>query len=308
MPQTSIFCFATGLLGLAMAHSGLAQTPPARSPVSTAASSTVSLTRQYHEGEKLGYHMRATNKGRYSATAYEADVNCVTKKDAAGIFSEECAWSDLVVNGSPVLLSAAAQSLRQTLSLDANATPMVPDLSQVIPLIGPITDLLTFYSDLWLANKLQQLHHAGDHFYFARGTPNSWADGNYVLLGQDSIDFDLTLAEKNEQGIATLVVRHVVPKEPQIKLTADWMKAPVADAPNNWVEVEKSGEGKFSAEIGKETFDVRIKVAGDGKILSATLDNPVEVLERDCTDAELTHCGDPARYQIKRQIDLTLLH
>src|SRR5580700_1083773 len=308
MPRTSTFCFAAGFLGLATAYSGLAQTPPARSPVATALSSTVSLTRQYHEGEKLGYHMRATNEGRYSTTAYEADVNCVVKKDASGIFSEECAWSSLVVNGKPVELSAAAQNLRQTLSLDANATPTVPDLTQVIPLIGPITDLLTFYSDLWLANKLQQLRRAGDHFYFARGTPNSWADGNYVLLGQDSIDFDLTLAEKNEQGIATLVVRHVVPKEPQIKLTADWMKPPVADAPNNWVEVEKSGEGKFSAEIGKETFDVRLKVAGDGKILSATLDNPIEVLERDCTDAELAHCGEPARYQIKRQIDLALLH
>jgi len=308
MPRTSVSFFATGLLGFAMAHPGLAQTPLARSPVSPATSSAVSLTRQYHESEKLGYHMRATNKGRYSTTAYEADVNCTVKKDAAGIFSEECAWSNLVVNGKSVELSAAAQNLRQTLSLDANATPTVPDLSQVIPLIGPITDLLTFYSDLWLANKLQQLHRVGDHFYFARGTPNSWADGNYVLLGQDSIDFDLTLAEKNDQGVATLVVRHVVPKEPQIKLGADWMKTPVADTPNNWVEVEKSGDGKFSAEIGKETFDVQVKVAGDGKILSATLDNPVEVLERDCTDADLTHCGDPARYQIKRQIELTLLH
>jgi hypothetical protein len=86
------------------------------------------------------------------------------------------------------------------------------------------------------------------------------------------------------------------------------MKAPVAGTPNNWVEVEKSGDGKFSAEIGKETFDVRLSIAADGKILSATLDNPVEVLERDCTEAELTHCGDPASYEIKRHIELTLAH
>jgi hypothetical protein len=72
------------------------------------------------------------------------------------------------------------------------------------------------------------------------------------------------------------------------------------------VEVEKNGDGKLSAEVGKETFDVRLKVAKEGKLLFATMDNPIEVLARDCTDAELAHCGDPVHYQINRQIELTL--
>lgn len=289
---------------LTATHAGEAQTA-GDVTVKRTPPDTVSLTRHYQAGEKLGYHMKATNKGRYSTTEYKADVNCMVKKDAAGVSVEECAWSNLVVNGRAIALSPAPLSLRQIVSLDPGSTPSVPDLSQATQLIGPITDLLTFYSDLWLANKLDQLHHAGDRFYFARGTPNSWADGNYVLLGEDSIDFDLKLTDASSQGIATLEVRHVPPAQPQIKLPAEWMKAPVADTPNNWVEVEKSGDGKFSAEVGKETFDVQIKVAADGKILSATMDNPVEVLERDCSDAQLMHCGDPARYQIKRQIELT---
>jgi hypothetical protein len=40
-------------------------------------------------------------------------------------------------------------------------------------------DLLTIYSDLWLANKMGIFSKAGDHFYFKSGTPNSWADGNH---------------------------------------------------------------------------------------------------------------------------------
>ena len=296
------------LLILTMPCLSLAQAPSDATSTSSPPPAPLSLARHYQFGEKFAYHMTASNKGRYATKAYEADVDCEVKKDAAGTFTEECAWSNLIVNKNPITLSAAAQSFRQTLSLDPNTSPSVPDLSQVLPLIGPITDLLTFYSDLWLANKLGQLHHAGGHFHFERGTPNSWADGNYVLLGQDSIDFDLSLVDESPQGIATLVIRHVVPAQPQIKLPADWMKAPVAGTPNNWVEVEKSGDGKFSAEIGKETFDVRLSIAADGKILSATLDNPVEVLERDCTEAELTHCGDPASYEIKRHIELTLAH
>ena len=83
------------------------------------------------------------------------------------------------------------------------------------------------------------------------------------------------------------------------------MSASVADTPNNWVEVSKTQEGKFSAQVGKETFVARIKISlADGRIISATLDNPVEVLERVCTDAALTSCGEPVRYQIRRQIEI----
>lgn len=289
--------------------SSVAQTSPdaTKSSGKSDKSEPISLSRSYREGETLAYHMKATNKGRSETKRYEADVNCVVKKDPVGIFAEECAWSNLMVNGQPTVLSPAAQSFRQTVSLDSKSTPAVPDLSQVIPLVGPITDLLTFYSDLWLANRTNQLHRSGDHFYFEHGTPNSWADGSYVLLGQDSIDFDMSLADQT-QGTNIVVVRHVSPAKSQIKLSADWMKMPVVgDTPNNWVEVEKTSEGAFSAEVGKETFDVRLTVSQSGKIQSATLDNPVEVLQRDCNDAELTKCGTPVRYQIMRRIELTTL-
>jgi hypothetical protein len=42
----------------------------------------------------------------------------------------------------------------------------------------------------------------------------------------------------------------------------------IADTPNNWVEVEKRAEDKYVAEVGKETFEVRIRVSlANGKIL-----------------------------------------
>jgi len=266
------------------------------------------LSRRYQAGEKLAYHMKGSNRGRIATTTYEADATGVVKKDAAGRFFEEYSWSSLSVNGKPVVLAAAAKDFRQNVSLDPGITPSVPNLSQVIPLIGPITDLLTLYSDLWLASRLGQLRSAGDHFYFASDTPNSWADGSYTVVGEDSIDFDLTLTEVNAaEHTATLVVRHVPPAKPQIKLPAAWMSASVAGTPNNWVQVQKTSEGKYAAEVGKETFDVELKVnLQDGKILSATLDNPVEVMARDCADAALSSCGEPVRYEIRRQIEVTL--
>jgi len=59
------------------------------------------------------------------------------------------------------------------------------------------------------------------------------------------------------------------------------------------------------AQVGKETFDATIRISlADGRILDATLVNPVEVSERICTDEALEKCGAPIRSQILRQIEI----
>jgi hypothetical protein len=167
---------------------------------------------------------------------------------------------------------------------------------------------MTFYADLWLAQKIGKLVHAGDHFYFKRSIPNSWADGNYVLIGEDSIDFDFTFKDVNRsENIATLIVRHVPPDNPGVRIPADWMRKPVAATPNNWVQVQRTKNGKYLAAVGEETFDVEMKLSLiDGKILSGRIDNPVETIERECEDASLTKCSDPRHHLIRRQIQISL--
>jgi hypothetical protein len=280
-----------------------AQTTPAAPSV---------LTRHYQDGEKLAYHMKATNKDRATSQAYEIDGIATVKKNATGNFVEEYAWTNFVLDGKPFPMTPAMKDFRQNLSLDPASPSGVPNLSQVIPMVGPITDMLTFYADLWLSTKLNKFARPGDHFYFdaMATTPNSWADGTYTIIGEDVIAFDITLKDIDAANkIATLEVRHVPPANPQIKLPAEWMHAPVADTSNNWVELQKTSDGKYSGQVGKETFDVIMKVSlVDGKIVSATLDNPVEVVERDCTDIALTKCSEPMRYQIRRQVEITLQH
>ena len=260
------------------------------------------LTRRYTEGEKLTYHMKGDNDG----WTYEVQAKGIVKKDANGHYVEEYGWSDFKSN-APMSLSASSLGFRQNLSLDPAAPPSIPNLSQVQPfLIGPITDMLTFYSDLWLAIRQTDLNHAGDHAYVKFGGPVSWADGSYVILGQDSIDFDLTLKELNTADqIATLLVRHVPPLQPKVKLPAPWTQTPVADTPNNFIDVKKNSTGKYVAEVGKETFDVEIKVSlKDGKILSVNMDNLVRARKRECTDATLLDCGEPTDHPIHRKIQL----
>jgi hypothetical protein len=184
---------------------------------------------------------------------------------------------------------------------------LIPDLSKVQPtLIGPMADLLTFYADVQLAIRQHGLRHTGDHAYIERPQPNSWADHVHTLVGEEAIDFDITLASVNElRKNASLIVRHVPPARPEVAVTAEWMRMRVADSANNWIQVAKGGN-EYVASVGEETFTDRIEMSLlDGEILSATMDNPVEVLERTCSDESLKSCSAARRYQIGRRVEIS---
>lgn len=263
------------------------------------------LHRQYRDGEKLVYHMKGTNE----SWNYEIDAEGVVKMNAPGRFFEEYQWTHMTSGGKPIPLAMSAD-FRQRLTLDPQQIPSPPDLAKVDPkIIGPVTDMMTFYADLWLASKLGAFKKAGDHFYFRNPMPpSSWADGTQVLLGEDAIDFDLTLkALEPAAGTAIIEVKHVPPHDSSLPLKAQWMQEPIGAGPNNWVQVAKNADGKYEAGVGLETFTVDITVSlADGHIVRATMENPVTTIERICEDEALTKCGDVKRHEIMRRIDLAL--
>lgn len=265
---------------------------------------TAPLHRDYREGQILAYHMTGDNDG----WTYAVDAQSLVKKDAAGAYHEDISWSGLVSDGKPMSLSPAMADYRQQLSLDPSLPPSPPDLRAVDPnMIGPVTDMMTFYVDLWLAAKFNSLKAPGDHFTFSNPMTASWADGTFVLTGQDAIDFDMTLKSVDTANqVAVLLVRHLPPQQPRISFPAAWMEKPVADTANNWVEVRKLEDGTYRAAAGKEYFDVEITVSlVDGRIERATMDNPVQTVERTCTDVALTQCSDQKVKTIVRKIELT---
>jgi hypothetical protein len=275
-----------------------AQTPaPAGSP----------LTRHYRDGETLTYRMTAVNEDWH----YTADATGTTRKTASGSTIEEFRWTAMTSDGQPITLTPAMAQLIQPLSLDPNWTPSAPDMSKTDPkFVGPILDFMTFYVDLWLMNKIGIFQHSGDHFYMPGPQASSWADGTRVLVGKSHIDFDLNLQSiDSAKQTAVVVIHHVPPSHPNLQLPAEWMQAPVANTANNWVQIIKTKDGKYEAEVGKETFDVTITVSTlDGKILSATMDNPVVMSDRECEDAALTKCGAAKPHTIHRNIEIALQH
>jgi len=265
------------------------------------------LHRQYRAGERLAYQMHAVNE----SWEYTIRADGTVTQDASGKFTEEYQWSKMQSGGQAIPLRADMPEFRQRITLDPNTIPAPPDLTKVDPkLIGPITDFMTFYADLWLANKLGQLKKAGDHFYFHNPMPaSSWADGTRVILGQSAIDFDMTLKSADAtDGTAVLEVKHVPPEKTRVKLPAEWMQTPVSALPNNWVGVTKQTDGSYVAAVGQETFDVLMTVSlADGKILSATINNPVKTVERTCKDEALAQCDRAKPHMILRKIEIELV-
>jgi hypothetical protein len=246
--------------------------------------------------------MTGDNDGwRYTVRATD-----VVKRDANGRFYEELGWSDFTSNARQTL-TPESLALRQTVSLDDPATYMkIPNLAEVQPmLIGPITDTLTFYVDLLFAVHAK-LVQAGETAYIPRTTPNSWADGQRVLLGQDAVDLALNVENVDAaQHAETLLIRHVPPPVLHVDLPAKWMQDSTLPEPYNFVQVLRDGAG-YTAEIGKETFDVRLVLdTRDGAIVSGTMRNPVVVTARQCKDRELTQCGPETSKTILREITWT---
>ncbi len=266
------------------------------------------LTRNYVAGQHLAYRMTASNRRPGRTTSYEAIAEGVVKQDSAGHFYEEYRWSGVAFAGKAVELPPDSARLVQRVSLSPSYALAMPDLSRVPPaLIGSVTDFLGFYVDVRLAGEQPELRRPGDHVVVRHGKANSWADGNRILLGEDAIDFDIAIENVDDSaGVVTVRVRHVPPEQPEIKIPADWMREPVADVPNNWVQVSRTRDGKYRAGVGKETFDVEIKLSLiDGSIVSIRMDNPVTISERECEDEALTQCGDATRYQIVRVVEIS---
>jgi hypothetical protein len=276
---------------------------PSQSAAAVVAANTVTLERVYQPGQTLQYEMAGSNHG----WNYQIHAESVAKQDSESVWFEEFAWSNLRSN-APLEMSADSKAFRQKLSLSGEQKYLsVPDLSKVQPLlIGPITDTLNFYADLFLAKKLG-LTRVGQNAYFERGIPNSWADGTQVLVGEDVIDFDLTLLGANPKAhTAELLVKHIPPKQQRLKLPASWMQTPVRTLPNNWVQVIKS-DGGFVAQVGTEVFEVLITVdTRDGKIVEAKIHNPVVYVERTCIDAALTQCTEPKPDELVRDVSLVV--
>lgn len=281
--------------------------------------------RQYRLGETFGYLMKGKNQGRDETEQYTAyshhtiverqgcpvGVDCSDGTGLVTFLVEEIQWSNLVVNGQPQPIN---ENFRQYLSLQKGYRLEVPDMSSVEKLAGPITDLLTFYADASPVLSKDRLENIGDVVSIPHGQPNSWASMNPQVfsVAEDCVDFKFGLIQKSADQ-ALLRADHDPPRtQCPIQLAAAWMKTPVVEGRfNNWVQVINVPSNDTTAhlvQVGSETFSADLTLKQEnGRIVKASLNNPVQVREQFCIDQQLAQCQAERHYTILREISIELL-
>ncbi len=265
------------------------------------------MARRYTEGEVMKYRLELDYSGSGEPGSVEISSAVITvNKTPDNVFYESIQWTGKSENGAEVRLSTESLEFRQKVSLDPGFKLAIPDLSQVLPLIEPVVDTLTFYADVQLAVRKGVSPEAGQHLYVAHGMPNSWAGGP-VMVGRDCVDFDITVTDVDAvNNWALLQVLHLPPPGGCGVPPAPWMRTPDTETPNNWYQVRKEADGSYTAGAAVETFDDEIKISlTDGRILSASQVNPLSGEKRVCKDAELTDCGQPQKFSINRRLVLS---
>jgi len=240
-------------------------------------------------------------EGVNNGATYEHRITVAVRKGPDGHLFDE-------------VMFAGPQDLRQAITLDGSTGPFSPadiaaGLSKAPGLVGPFTDMLTFYADLYLAMHAATLIKSGDSASVPnpRSPDRGPTEGMLFSVRITSISRSSSRTFDRSADTATLLVKHVPPASPKIRIPADWMKAPVVDTPNNFVQIVKVAN-RYVASIGKETFDVTLKVRlSDGVLISAVIDNPVLTTERDCTDAAATNCGESRPGKVFRHIELKMI-
>jgi len=258
--------------------------------------------------------MLGLNDGR----RYLAESEHTVKKQSTGEFFEEITWKRIVRDGKEIDLSKLSD-FRQILSLDENFISPLPNLAQIpaeiLPyLVGPIFDLMTFYVDtnpILFREKLSDIE-KGLSVYIPFSKPASWADGSRVLMGEDCIDFNVSLS--GTDSLFALRVEHVGPPlKTCVSLPETWMASPLKSRPNNWVQVTKSLDEHFVVQWGYEYFDTHIYLdPKSGFILSAEMYNPVDIKSRTCREIQsvngkiisIKECGEISTGHIFRSISI----
>ena len=92
------------------------------------------------------------------------------------------------------------------------------------------------------------------------------------------------------------------PKLPRTEFTKTQDYFRLADHPTRTEELC----GRRLRTASMRLLDEIVLSLSDGMILSATMDNRVQTIERECPDSSVTQCGEPKPHFISRQVEIYL--
>jgi len=173
--------------------------------------------------------------------------------------------------------------------------------------VGPVTDLHTFLVAVSPQVGADKVTRAGETHTLPEAPKASWANGENIPVGEDCIRISVTLVEMNAET-AIYRTTFMPPESACLEMLKPWMEAEVVEgAPNNFQQQMNLG-GAAAVMWGREEFVVTSTVRrSDGRILSATMDNRLDLRLKVGCDANLNSCKHELPMKIRRDLTLELL-
>jgi hypothetical protein len=266
--------------------------------------------RHYVAGEVFGYELATTHL--YDGLFDRCEVGTSSHEVLADATGESVSWVGLTVEdatGAIADLTDEALAVpTYEMSLLADADMAMPDL--VVPdMVGMITDLFTYYVAVSSALGVQELHEPGDQVTADALAHGDWSDGAGTPVGDDCILATVELLALDPQGTASFETRFEVPDDPDcFEWEVDAWSEPIAWGVSNNFQQVTDQEGDLVAMYGVEWFTIRSEMdAVDGRILSATMDNQLDLRLLAGCDESWQDCAYEGDLHLQRQEELAIV-
>jgi hypothetical protein len=277
--------------------------------------------RRYVPDEQYSYLLKRTylQNGAWSSTGEALSHHKVSIERGVGI--ENVNWPTYWFKNKKYPkgrdLGNDAKSIgAYEISLDPNGPLEIPSLNLVPPsMVANVTDLNAFYVAISPQAGIRQLKQVGDH-YDGKSVRGDWGGTPGTPTGEDCVQLrlELTGLSATTANVKTTFLPSPLGCEGFSFKTA-WMVPPVSGTTaNNFQEVTHSGK-KFDVMWGQEEFTINSVIdRSSGKILSATMENPLHLKLKAGCDQNLENCikmadgTDSAPVLIQRTIELKLLN
>lgn len=307
MRSTSIRSIRTRCLTLAAA---LLTAGSDNLPAQTESRLSSPIERRYVPGEEYYYRLTSVERHNGGERTVMQGVSRHTIVEREGVPGEDVRWERLnVVSGREgLMLDSLARSITPYfISRARDGSVELPPLN-ISEMVGPITDLNTFFVSVHPSEGIAHLASVGDIHEDSSVVQGDFTDSVMVLLGNDCLNVSYELL-RITGDTAVYRITYAPPRTSCLPMLRGDMSAAVVDSvPNNFQMIRDAGEGKVTLMWGVEEFIVTASVdRSNGMILRADMDNRLRLRLRINCSPDLNSWQWEMPFTIERDVTLELV-
>lgn len=265
--------------------------------------------RRYEPGRRFRYRQET----RHWTNSKLDSVHVATSHHEVlrgAVARERVRWEDLEVTrgdktASQTALAAAIEPYE--ISLHPDGSLALPPLREPA-MVGPISDLTTFYVAISPSIGIDTLTKVGDEHVMPEAVRGVWTVLPHTPLGEDCIVPRVKITHLDVNTV-TFHTAFEPPSTPCLEPLGPWMREPVdGTRPNNFRQVTADPSGTRIVMWGREAFTTECRVERpSGRILVASMENTLTLKVRVGCDATLESCAGEFPTTIRRTVKLKLL-